>query len=152
MQPPRIRPAAAADAAELLRVRYDAIMAVRLPGVAEDRVRRWAERRDLSWMRRALQDRETWVGMVDDHIVSWIAVEEDRVEGLYTDPRNAGHGIGSALLHFVEGLVKSRGFEHIRLDASPNAEAFYRKRGYAPVGPVSSDGAQPMHKVLTPTG
>ena len=146
----RIRAATPADAAELLRIRYDAIIEIRVTGVSHERVRRWAERRDMGWMVRALRDRETWVGTLGDKIVSWVAVEKDRVEGLYTDPRNAQRGIGSALLQFVERELMSRGVEHVSLEAGANVEGFYRRRGYEPIGP-GPDGGQAMRKVLAPT-
>lgn len=152
MQNVKIRPATLADAAELLRIRYDAIMGVRISGVAQKRVRRWAERRDIRWMVHAIPDRETWAATVDDRIVSWIAIKNDHVEGLYTDPHRSTRGIGSALLQFVEAVLKDRGIEFIGLEASPNTEGFYRRRGYEPVGPRLTDGSQPMRKAITRTG
>jgi GNAT superfamily N-acetyltransferase len=148
----RIRSATLADAAELLRIRYDAIMRVRIAGVAQELVRRWAERRDIRWMVHAIPERETWAATVDDRIVSWIAIKNDHVDGLYTDPHHSTRGIGSALLQFAEAVLEDRGIEFIRLEASPNAESFYRRRGYEPVGPRSTDSAQPMRKAVTPTG
>jgi hypothetical protein len=85
----RIRPATLDDAAELLRIRYDAIIGVRLAGVAQEQVRRWAERRDIRWMVHAISDRETWAATVNDRIVSWIAIKHDHVEGLYTAPHHS---------------------------------------------------------------
>lgn len=117
--------------------------------MAEDEIRRWAERRDMDWMVRAVRERETWVGAVDETVVSWIAVENDHIEGLYTDPRSAGRGIGSALLQFVERVLMSRGVERIGLEASANAEGFYRRRGYFTVAAGSTEDAHAMRKVLT---
>jgi predicted N-acetyltransferase YhbS len=98
-----------------------------------------------------IPERETWAATVDDRIVSWIAIKNDHVDGLYTDPHHSTRGIGSALLQFAEAVLEDRGSEFIGLEASPNAERFYRRRGYAPVGPRSTDGAQPMRKAVTPT-
>lgn len=66
----KIRPATLADAAELLRIRYDAIMGVRIAGVAQEHLRRRAERRDIRWMVHAIPDRETWAAIVDDRSLS----------------------------------------------------------------------------------
>lgn len=148
----KIRPATRADASELLRIRDDAIVAVRIVGVAQDLVRRWAEGRDIRWMVNTIRDRETWAGTIDEKIVSWIAIENDRVEGLYTDPRHSARGIGSSLLRFAEAVFKDRGVEIISLEASANAESFYRKRGFETVGPGSTDRAQVMRKAITQTG
>jgi GNAT superfamily N-acetyltransferase len=103
-------------------------------------------------MVQAIPDRETWAATIEDKIVSWIAIKNAHVEGLYTDPQHSTRGIGSALLQFAEAVLKDRGIELLGLEASPNAERFYRKRGYEPVGPRSTDGAQPMRKAIAPTG
>ncbi len=147
-----IRPSTVADAERLLRIRYDAIMAVRIPGVAKDQIRRWAEGRDLDWMRRGIRERDTWVGTVAARSVSWIAVSADRIEGLYTDPRDAGQGIGSALLLFAEGVLGGRGVKRINLEAAANSESFYRKRGYEAIDGNSVDGALAMQKAITRLG
>ena len=148
----RIRPATEADAEELLRIRYDAIINLATTTeLSEAEARRWAERRDLAWMLRTLREREVYVGIVSDEFVSWVAVLNESLESLYTDPRHARAGIGSALLRFAEELLQRRGVEQIRLEASPNAERFYRKRGYEPIGVHEANAPLMMRKALNPT-
>ena len=148
----RIRPATQADAPALLRVRHDAILGISFAGATQDQLRRWAERRDIDWMVHAMRGRQTWAATVDGEIVSWIAIKNDGLEGLYTDPRHSGCGIGSSLLQFVEGVLKDRGIERILVDASINAESFYRRHGYKTVGPGSSEAARTMQKAITQSG
>jgi GNAT superfamily N-acetyltransferase len=52
------------------------------------------------------------------------------VEALYVVPEEVGHGVGSALLSALEELAWRAGAQVVSLDASLNAEAFYRMRGY----------------------
>ena len=48
---------------------------------------------------------------------------------MYTAPEYAGQGIGSALLGRLEWLMRERGVDAVRVEASPNALSFYLRRG-----------------------
>ena len=52
------------------------------------------------------------------------------LEALYVAPEEAGHGVGSWLLSSLEALAWRAGAMGVSLDASLNAEPFYRARGY----------------------
>lgn len=52
------------------------------------------------------------------------------LEALYVAPEEAGHGVGSALLASLELMAWQAGASALSLDASLNAETFYRERGY----------------------
>jgi putative acetyltransferase len=39
-------------------------------------------------------------------------------------------GVGSALVRAIEGLAREHGLSHLQLDASVNAEPFYRALGF----------------------
>jgi putative acetyltransferase len=78
-----------------------------------------------------------------------MAVDGDRLEGLYTDPRFERRGIGTALLIAAEDLARSRGGVVLRAEASRNAEEFYRRQGFVPEGPALPHGAQPVVKRLS---
>jgi putative acetyltransferase len=49
---------------------------------------------------------------------------------LYVHPNAAGQGVASALLDALEKLAGARGAEKLTVDASDNAQEFFRKRGY----------------------
>ena len=78
----------------------------------------------------------------------WGAIRGDRLEGLYTDPEFAGRGIGTELLGVLEGLMRERGILTVRAEASSNAEEFYLRRGYEPVGLPTPEGTLPIAKRL----
>ena len=97
--------------------------------------------------------RRVWVFEVPPRIVGWVSATENEVDALYTRPDCFRRGIGSALLAFAEDQLRTFGFSTIVLDASINAQEFYRSRGYLPNGDRhASDspnhGSLPMYKVL----
>jgi len=108
----------------------------------------WAANLTIAGMERKIRELEIWIVERDGAASGWGAIRGDRLEGLYTDPKFAGRGIGTDLLGLLEGLMRQRGIPAVRADASPNAEAFYLRRGYEPSGPRTPEG-QPMMKRLS---
>ena len=59
---------------------------------------------------------------------------DDELSDLWVDPAVAGRGIGSALLHAADEVVRARGFDTIRLQvltANTRAIRLYERHGYA---------------------
>jgi putative acetyltransferase len=61
------------------------------------------------------------------------------LKALYVHPDFTGQGIGQGLLQRTEAHCRDLGLEALELNASYNAAAFYRRSGYAALGPVSQD-------------
>src|SRR4029077_15248729 len=55
---------------------------------------------------------------------------KDHIDMLYVHPGAAGQGVASALCEALERLAGSRGAKSLSVDASDNAEGFFKKRGY----------------------
>jgi putative acetyltransferase len=55
---------------------------------------------------------------------------KDHIDMLYVHPSAAGHGVASALLDALEKLAGARGATSLTVDASDNAQEFFKKRGY----------------------
>jgi putative acetyltransferase len=55
----------------------------------------------------------------------------DHIDMLYVHPGVAGQGVASMLLDALERLAGGRGAKNLNVDASDNAEEFFKKRGYA---------------------
>ena len=55
---------------------------------------------------------------------------KDHIDMLYVHPSAAGQGVASALLDALEKLAGARGAKNLTVDASDNAQDFFRKRGY----------------------
>jgi putative acetyltransferase len=55
---------------------------------------------------------------------------KDHIDMLYVHPSAAGQGVASALCDALEKLAGGRGAKSLTVDASDNAQDFFRKRGY----------------------
>ena len=107
----------------------------------------WARNLSVPGMELKIREMEIWVAEINGQVVGWGAIRGDRLEGLYTDPDFAGRGIGTELLSKLEILMQTRGIRAIRAEASLNAEGFYLRRGYEPLGPPLG-AARPIIKRL----
>jgi GNAT superfamily N-acetyltransferase len=143
----RIRSAIPTDADALLAIRRDAIMAL-----AEEYGRvaaeRWATASHPDRAARAIATNRVWVTELGSQIVGWVEVAGATIESLYVSPAAARLGVGSALLTHAERHIRDAGAFIAHLEASPNAEAFYARRGYSRAGEVKANNAIPMSKRL----
>jgi putative acetyltransferase len=55
---------------------------------------------------------------------------KDHIDMLYVHPSAAGKGVASALCDALEKLAGGRGATSLTVEASDNAQDFFRKRGY----------------------
>jgi putative acetyltransferase len=55
---------------------------------------------------------------------------KDHIDMLYVHPSATGQGVASALCDALEKLAGGRGATSLTVDASDNAQDFFRKRGY----------------------
>ena len=55
---------------------------------------------------------------------------KDHIDMLYVHPGAAGQGVASMLLDALEKLAGGRGADKLTVDASDNAEGFFRKHGF----------------------
>jgi len=141
------RKAMPSDAAVLHALRARSILELAPSGMPLDEVRKWAERGSAQSMLRRLRQTEVWVAEVPSQIVGWVAVRgSDYLDALYVDPKFARRGVGRGLLRLVEDVLCGRGISVIRADASWNAEDFYIRCGYEPLGPRPPGEARPMRK------
>jgi putative acetyltransferase len=142
------RPAAMADADRLFDIRRQAITTLATKKMLLAEAEAWAATLTAAGMEKKLRELEIWVAEVSFEIVGWGAIRGDRLEGLYTDPKFAGRGIGTELLRLLEALMQGRCISSVRAEASSNAEEFYLRRGYEPTGARTPEGAQPIGKRL----
>jgi GNAT superfamily N-acetyltransferase len=144
-----IRPAHKSDGPQLFEIRQQAILAAASPLVAGQ----WADAHPPEWILEVITKRRVWVLEMPAGLVGWVSATENQVDALYTRPDYFRQGIGSALLAFAEDQLRALGFSAASLNASTNAEGFYRARGYSPNGDrhasdSSNHGSMPMRKTL----
>src|ERR1043165_8761030 len=107
---------------------------------------------------------ETWIAAWKDTLtmrpefitanVAFIAIENERPVGFYVVtkepdgphldhlwvlPSSMGRGIGRALFEHAATEVKRLGFPALKIEADPNAEAFYKRMGAIRVGTSTSE-------------
>ena len=89
-----------------------------------------------------------WVTECGSKVVGWVEVSGATIESLYVSSAAARRGVGSSLLAHAERHIRDAGASVAYLDASPNAEAFYARRGYRRAGEVKANNSIPMSKRL----
>jgi putative acetyltransferase len=136
------------DATRLFEVRRRSILELAPSGMSVGDAEAWAKRLTPAGMERKLRELEIWIAVLDDVTAGWGAIRGDFLEGLYTAPEYAGQGVGAALLDRLETLMRGRGVDVVRAEASSNARAFYLRRGYRETGSQTPVGAWPITKQL----
>ncbi len=148
-----IRPAVASDAQRLFDLRRASIMELAPPAMPLALAEQWANAHSSEWILDVLRERHVWVYECEGDVVGWVSVTANKIDGLYTSPQHARRGIGTLLLRFAETELERLGYVEATLEASANAEAFYRRRGYEAAGPRPRDGeALPMSKRFRQSG
>lgn len=142
------RKASPNDATRLWELRREAILRLAPRGMSIAHAHRWAAAKTLEGMEQQIHEADIWIAKVDSKIVGWVAIRGDYLDGLYTDPDFSERGVGTELLRLAEELMRERGIRTVRAEASRNAEGFYLRRGYEPVGSRRPDGARPLVKSL----
>ena len=130
------------DATRLFELRRESIIALAPHGMSVSEAEIWASNLSVPGMELKIREMEILVAEINGQVVGWGAIRGDRLEGLYTDPDFAGRGIGTELLNKLEVLMRTYGIRTIRAEASSNAEGFYLRRGYEPLGPPLGAGRQ----------
>jgi GNAT superfamily N-acetyltransferase len=127
-----LRLATEADRGELWRLHSRSVEALCRGAYSSREVSTWVELLRPEGYLRPEQPRTVLVAERGRQLVGFGQLEplEGELEALYVAPEAAGHGVGSALLASLEALAWRAGARVLHLDASLNAEAFYRARGY----------------------
>ncbi|MBU4529480.1 MAG: GNAT family N-acetyltransferase [Hoeflea sp.] len=116
-------------------------------------------REELRIDQEALAHRDLWVAETDaDGIVGFFGLwpPEDaiaEVDPMFVEPRFHGRGIGRTLWDHLEQRARDANAIAIRLDADPNAVAFYERMGCviigeAPSGSIAGRYLPQMEKAL----
>lgn len=102
-----------------------------------------------SWSPIPDEQRRQWLSslIAKDTIICEVAISSDgsivgfclavsgqsKLQALYVHPEHSGLGIGGALLRAVETRCRAAGVDTLELNASFNAESFYRANGYTAI-------------------
>jgi putative acetyltransferase len=75
----------------------------------------------------------TLLGTMDGSPVGFASLDgPEHIDMLYVHPAAAGLGVGSMLIDALEKLAAARCAAKLTVEASDNAQEFFKRRGYAP--------------------
>ena len=128
-----VRAATPADAAAILRVHRDSILALGTETYSSAEVESWAAGLVAERYVEAMNEGgETFIvaAAPDGALAGFCSLKDDEVKGLSVAPEWARRGVGSALMRQAEATISAGGHRLIRIVASLSGQAFYESRGY----------------------
>jgi len=157
MSAPRLslRPAVPGDAAAMVEVHHAAVTAVDRRHYGDEVLAAWSPPPDSSrrdWLADLIGQASTLctVAVADDGTIVGFCIalpEQALLRALYVHPACNGQGVGRELLRDMEARCRALGIKLLELNASHNAEAFYRRSGYQPQDAVT----QPLNGTVSMT-
>jgi putative acetyltransferase len=131
---PALRPFLPADAPLLAAIFVAAIEELTGDDYSETQQEAWASvADDEAAFGKKLAGGLTLIASLRNSPVGFASLKgKDHIEMLYVHPSAAGQGVATALCDALEKLAGGRGAKQLTVDASDNAQEFFRKRGYAP--------------------
>jgi putative acetyltransferase len=129
---PALRPFLPADTPVLAAIFAAAIQELTGDDYDETQQEAWASvADDEEEFGKKLAGELTLIASLNNAPVGFASLKgKDLIDMLYVHPNAAGQGVASALLDALERLAGARGATSLTVDASDNAQAFFRKHGY----------------------
>ncbi len=132
-----IRPAIVADAIAIIDLHFAAVHQSASSFYPPEVLNSWSTQPDetrYDHIRRALEKGEELFVVAEDAsgVIGFGSIVPllQELRAVYVHPRVGRRGVGSAILRCLEQLALDRGVLQLQMDASINAEAFYRRAGY----------------------
>ena len=132
--PPALRPFLPADTPMLAAIFVAAIEELTGDDYSEAQQEAWAAAADdEEAFGKKLASDLTLIATLQNSPIGFASLRgKDHIDMLYVHPSVAGQGVATMLCDALEKLAGSRGAKNLIVDASDNAQDFFRKRGYAP--------------------
>ena len=127
-----LRPFLPADTPVLAAIFVAAIQELTGDDYSEAQQEAWASAADdEAELGKRLAGQLTLIATLQNSPVGFASLKgPDHIDLLYVHPGAAGQGIASMLCDALEKLAGARGAKSLTVDASDNAEPFFKKRGY----------------------
>jgi putative acetyltransferase len=131
---PALRPYLASDTPMLAAIFVAAIEELTGDDYSEAQQEAWAAAADdEEAFGKKLASDLTLIATLQNSPIGFASLRgKDHIDMLYVHPSVAGQGVATMLCDALEKLAGSRGAKNLIVDASDNAQDFFRKRGYAP--------------------
>ena len=129
---PALRPYLASDTPMLAAIFVAAVQELTGDDYSEAQQEAWAAAaEDEDEFGKKLAGELTLIATLQNSPVGFASLKgADHIDMLYVHPSAAGQGVASALCEALEKLAGGRGAKSLTVDASDNAQEFFRKRGY----------------------
>jgi putative acetyltransferase len=129
---PGLRPFLPADTPILAAIFVAAIQELTGDDYSEAQQQAWAAAaEDEAEFGKRLAGQLTLIATLQNSPVGFASLKgPDHIDLLYVHPGAAGQGVASMLCDALEKLAGARGATNLTVDASDNAEPFFKKRGY----------------------
>jgi putative acetyltransferase len=129
---PALRPLLPADVPVLAAIFAAAVEQLTGDDYSEAQQEAWAAvADDEEAFGKKLAGELTLIATLENAPVGFASLKgKDHIDMLYVHPGAAGQGVASALCDALEKLASGRGAKSLTVDASDNAEPFFKKRGY----------------------
>jgi putative acetyltransferase len=129
---PALRPFLAEDTPVLTAIFVASIEQLTGDDYSEAQREAWASAADdEEQFGKRLASELTLVATLQNSPVGFAALKgADHIDMLFVHPGAAGQGVGSMLTEALEKLAGGRGAKSLTVDASDNAQEFFKKRGY----------------------
>jgi putative acetyltransferase len=129
---PALRPLLPADVPVLAAIFAAAVEQLTGDDYSEAQQEAWAAvADDEEAFGKKLAGELTLIATLENAPVGFASLKgKDHIDMLYVHPGAAGQGVASALCDALEKLAAGRGAKSLTVDASDNAEPFFKKRGY----------------------
>jgi len=129
---PGLRPFLPADTSILAVIFVAAIQELTGDDYSEAQQEAWAAvAEDEATFGKRLAGQLTLIATVQNSPVGFASLKgADHIDLLYVHPSAAGQGVATLLVDALEKLAGARGAKILTVDASDNAEPFFKKRGY----------------------
>ena len=130
---PALRPFLPADTSILAAIFVAAIQELTGDDYSEAQQEAWAAvAEDEETFGKKLAGQLTLIATLQNSPAGFASLKgPDHIELLYVHPSAAGQGVATMLCDALEKLAGARGAKSLTVDASDNAEPFFKKRGYA---------------------
>ena len=129
---PALRPFLPADTPVLAAIFTAAVEELTADDYSAEQQEAWASAADdEAAFGRKLASELTLIATLKNAPVGFASLRgNDHIDMLYVHPGAVGQGVASALCDALEKLAGGRGAKSLVVDASDNAQDFFRKRGY----------------------
>jgi len=140
-----IRPARVSDAESICRIFAESIRALARAFYSSEQIDAWSRRLTPSRCAAWAEQGGLYVTERGGEIAGFgcIDLADACIDMLYVSPDHARHGVGAALIRYLEDRARDCGIKELHLRASLNAVPFYKAMGYAEVERIihgSDDG------------